>query len=111
MVEPARRPIELDRQRGAGRDAGSQAKEQSQTKAVSNAEQERIRNRPRNQPQRTVLPAQQIISKVEGTQHVTAGASNANRRDCVMVHYFLALRVPHAPVQHQNCNLAPSPPR
>src|SRR5438445_3995936 len=90
MIEPASRPAELDRHRDAARDARSQAKEQAEPESIADAEHQRVRHRPRKQPQRTVLPTQQVISKVQTTQHIKAYAGNADARDCMMVHYFVS---------------------
>jgi hypothetical protein len=92
MIKATRRPIELDRQCDAARNPGSQAKEQAKAEAVADTKHEGVRHRARKQPQRTVLPTQQVISKIQAAQHIKARAGNADARDCVMVHYFLSAK-------------------
>src|SRR5258708_17993334 len=86
MVESAICQIVLNRQGHAGRNAGSQAKEEAKPEAITDAEDNGVRYRAGKQPQRTVLSAQQVIRKIERTQHIKARTHNADGRDGMVVH-------------------------
>src|ERR1700730_9534033 len=78
MVEPPSCSIEFNRNRDAAAHAGTQAKEKTESKTVANSKHHEIGHNPGKQSQRTVLTAQQIVSKVKTPDHIQAGARNAD---------------------------------
>jgi hypothetical protein len=92
MIQATSCSIEFNCQGDARRDTGSQAKEETKAQTVAEAEDNGVRYRAREHPQRTVLPTQQIVGKIEATQHIETRARNADRRDCVMVHSTIVER-------------------
>ena len=77
---------EFNRNGDAGRDTGSQPKEETKAEAVADAEDNGVRYRASKQPQRTVLSTQQVVGKIETTQHIKTCTRNADGRDCMVVH-------------------------
>src|ERR1700730_9838571 len=86
MVEPPSCSIEFNRNRDAAAHAGTQAKEKTESKTVANSKHNGIGHNPGKQSQRTVLTAQQIVSKVKTPDHIQASTRNADRGNRVMVH-------------------------
>jgi catechol 2,3-dioxygenase-like lactoylglutathione lyase family enzyme len=50
------------------------------------AEDDRVRHRPSKQSQRPMLAAQQVVSKIQTSEHIKTGAGNADGCDGVVVH-------------------------
>ena len=50
------------------------------------AKDNRVPDRAGKQPQRTVLPTQQIVGKIQTAQHIKTCTRNAYGRDCMVVH-------------------------
>ena len=86
MVQATCGPIELKGKGDAGGNPGSKSKEKTETNAVSDSEDHRVRHRPGQQPQRPMLAAQQIVCKIQTSEHVKARARDADSGDGVMVH-------------------------
>src|SRR5580704_5027640 len=87
MIEPASGAIEFNRQGNTGCDPGSQPEEETEAEAIANAENDGISDRAGEQAQRAVLAAEQVISEIKTTEHIKAGARNADGRDGVVVHF------------------------
>src|ERR1700719_3215865 len=71
-----RRPVEFNRQRDSSCHARNHPKEKSQPDCIAETKYDGVCYRSGEQPQGPVFAAQQIVSQVQGTQHV-----EARRRD------------------------------
>ena len=85
MMFLARRPVEFNGYRDPRGHTRNHAKEKPQSGSISDTEYDRVRHRSRKQPQRPVFAAQQIVSKIQGAQHIEAGRRDAHAGQQVMI--------------------------
>jgi hypothetical protein len=57
------------------------------SKAVTGSEEGPVGDRTRQSPERSVFAAQQIISEIQGSEHVERTADNADQCESVLVHH------------------------
>jgi len=86
VVPAARGSIEFNGQRDTGGYTRSEAKEKAEANAVSDAEDDRIGHGAGKQSQRPMLAAQQVICKIQTSEHIKACASDADGGDGVVIH-------------------------
>jgi hypothetical protein len=86
VVQATRGAIELNRKSYASCDTGREAKEKTEAKTVSDSEDDRVGYRSGKQSQRPMLAAQQVIGKIQTSDHIKTGAGNADGGDGVVVH-------------------------
>jgi len=86
VAQAAGGSIEFNGQRDTGGYPGSKAKEMTETDPVTDSEDDRVRHRPGKQSQRPTLAAQQVIRKIQTSEHIKARAGDADGCDGVVVH-------------------------
>ena len=86
MLQAARRSIQFNRDGDAGGNPRREAKKETEAETVADSEDDRVGYRASKQPQRAVLPAQQIVCKVQAAEHIQAGTDDADHRNGVVVH-------------------------
>ena len=77
--------IEFDCHGDTYGNSGSKAEERTKAEAVTDAEDNRVRYHAREQAQWAVLSTQEIVSKIETTQHIQAASANADGGNGVVV--------------------------
>ena len=63
-----------------------QAEDRPQSKAVAGSEESPVGDRARQSSQRSVFAAQQIVSEIQGSEHVERAADDTDQCECVLVH-------------------------
>src|ERR1700722_14903878 len=86
MVLALGRTVHLHRDGYSDSQAGRHAEDQTQPEAVTEAKQDRIRHGSSQQPQRAMRASQQVVRKIETTQHIQTTARNGDSSNRVMVH-------------------------
>ena len=85
MTFLARRPVEFNRDGNPRGHTGNHPKEKAQPNCISETKYDRVRDRSGEQSQRPVFAAQQIVSKVQRTEHVEARRRDADAGQQVMI--------------------------
>jgi hypothetical protein len=85
VIETAGYSIEFDCHGDTYGNTGSKTEEGTKAEAVTDAEDNRVRYHAREQAQWAVLSTQQIVSKIETTQHIQAASANADGGNGVVV--------------------------
>ena len=85
MITLARRPVKFNRHRDSSSHAGNHTKEKSQPDCIAKAKHNRVRHRSGEQSQRPMFAAQQIVSKVQRSEHVEARRRDAYAGQQMMI--------------------------
>ena len=86
MIQPTSCTVQFNCKRDAGRNARSQSKEPTEPDGIAYSKNNRIRYCASQHPQRPVFPTQQVIRKVQGSQHVQTSARYADRCNCMVIY-------------------------
>src|SRR5438270_348938 len=87
MIQPTSYSIQFDSSCNTYRKTRSKAEEGTQADTVTDTEHYRVRYDPRKQPQRAMLSTQKVVSKIKASHYIQAAARNADRRNCMVVHF------------------------
>ena len=90
MLQAACRSLEFNRSSDASSHPGGETKEKTEANAVSDSEDDRVLHRPSKQPQRPMLAAQQVVGKIQTSEHIKTCAGNADGCDGVVIYGVIA---------------------
>ena len=68
------------------RQPAGKTEDRSEGKAIAGSEKYSVGDRARQRAQRSVFAAQQVVGKIQSSQHVERAADNADQRQRVLIH-------------------------